>query len=248
MTKQGELDYLRNIGEAGRDHSLNKPFSNGDCGLTLMSIGAVMSLMPAPPAQVLDLGCGGGWTSIFFAKRGYDVVGQDLAPDMIELAEEAKANQRVGEHLQFVVSDYESLTFQDKFDCAVFFDCLHHAEDEAAAIAKVFQALKPGGVMITHEPGLGHSTTPHSIQAMQTYGVNERDMPPSLIIAQAEKIGFRNARIYPMLHDLQSIYYEGKQPRLFSRSGWRKLRRLIGMTFSPSLDHSAIVVLHKPEQ
>ena len=246
MTKQGELDYLRNIGDAGREHAMHKPFSNGDCGLTLMSIGAVMSLMPYRPARILDLGCGSGWTSIFFASHGYQVVGQDLAPDMIELAEEAKAYHRVGDHLQFLISDYESLAFRDEFDCAVFFDCLHHADDEGAAIAKVYEALKPGGIMITHEPGLGHSTTPHSIEAMRIYGVNERDMPPSLIIAQGEKVGFGDARIYPMQHDLQEVFYQGKQPRLFSKSGWRKLRRLINMTFSPSLDQSAIVVLRKP--
>lgn len=246
MTKQGERDYLRNIGDSGRDHSLRKPFSNGDCGLTLMSIGAVMSLMPPSPARVLDLGCGGGWTSIFFARHGYEVVGQDLAPDMIDLAHEAKAYHRVGDNLRFVIEDYENLSFENEFDCAVFFDCLHHADDEKAAIYAVYKALKPGGILITHEPGLGHSTMPASLEAMRLYGVNERDMPPSLIIARGEKIGFRDGMIYPMQHDLQALFYTGRRPRLFSKAGIRKLTGLAKLAFSPSPHHSAIVVMRKP--
>lgn len=246
MTKQGERDYLRNIGDSGRDHSLHKPFSNVDCGLTLMSIGAVMSLMPSPPARVLDLGCGGGWTSIFFAKHGYEVVGQDLAPDMVELAYEAKAYHRVGDNLRFVIEDYETLSFENEFDCAVFFDCLHHADDEQAAIRAVYRALKPGGILITHEPGLGHSTAEASLEAMRLYGVNERDMPPNLIMARGEHVGFRDGTIYPMQHDLQTLFYEGSKPRLFSKGGLRKLKRLAKIAFFPSTYHSAIVVMRKP--
>lgn len=247
MTKQAERDYLAKIGDGGRSHSFFKPFSNGDCGLTLASIGAVMSLMPPRPARVLDLGCGGGWTSIFFAKHGYDVVGQDLAPDMIALAQEAKAFNQLGDNLQFLLSDYESLDLPESFDCAVFFDCLHHADDEGAAIRSTFAALKPGGMLITHEPGEGHAMAHHSIEAMRLFGVNERDMPPSLIIQQAEKAGFVDPRIYPMQHDLMDIFYHPKRPsKLFSKAGLKLARRLLVMLFSPSVQQSAIVVLRKP--
>ena len=54
-------------------------------------MGIIMQLLPATPARVLDLGCGTGWTSTFLALRGYTVVGQDIAPDMLSLA---RANQQ----------------------------------------------------------------------------------------------------------------------------------------------------------
>lgn len=246
MTKQAERDYLEKTGEMGRAHSLHKPFSNPDCGLTLASIGAIMNLMPPRPARILDLGCGGGWTSVFFAKYGYEVVGQDLAVDMIELAMEAKALNGVGDNLRFIVSDYEGLTFRDEFDCAVFFDCLHHAVDEAAAIGSVFAALKPGGIMITHEPGEGHSTMPYSIEAMRLYGVNERDMPPHLIIAQGEKAGFRDAQIFPMQHELLELFYRPRYPRLWSKSGLKLARRILRLVFGADPRQGAIVVMRKP--
>lgn len=246
MAKEGERDYLAAIGEAGRHHAFNKPFSNHDCGLTLASIGAVMNLMPPLPARVLDLGCGSGWTSAFFARHGYDVVGQDIAPDMIALAEDVKRHHHQGNNLRFVLSDYEGLDMPDSFDCAVFFDCLHHAEDEAAALSSVFTALKPGGILITHEPGEGHSKTDAARQAMERYGVTERDMPPHLIIEKARKVGFVEPRIFPMQHELLHLFYRPTLPSRFSREGFLLARRALRALFDPKPRDSAIVVLRKP--
>src|SRR5882724_7528324 len=132
MAKQGEIDYLKNIGEAGVRHAINKPFSDAECDRFLMEIGLVLSLLPPPPCRLLDVGCGTGWTSVFFARRGYDVVGVDISPDMIGHARE-RPDARALPQLQFLVSDYEDLRFTEEFDCAVFFDALHHAVDEKLA-------------------------------------------------------------------------------------------------------------------
>jgi len=187
--KQGEIDYMKTIGEANARGAYDKPFSHFTCAKNLVDMGLIMSLLPQPPGRLLDLGCGTGWTSAFFSRRGYRVVGQDIAPDMIEYARQNKARYEAPE-LEFVVSDYESLAFDDPFDCAVFYDSLHHAVDERAALASVYRALRPGGVLVTHEPGLGHSLNPDSIQAMKLYGVTEKDMPPAHIRDLCMSIGF----------------------------------------------------------
>ena len=246
MSKEAEKQYLDAIGQEGRWHAKNKPFSNSDCGLTLASIGTVMSLMPPAPARVLDMGCGSGWTSLFFAKQGHQVVGVDLAENMIQLARELAAESDAPESLAFLCSDYEALKFENEFDCVVFFDCLHHADDERAALASAWRALKPGGVVITHEPGEGHSVGPHSVRAMELYGVNERDMPPALIIKQARSIGFREWRIVPMQHTIFEIFYGlPRRTKLFSKAGLRLARRLFRLATAPSDRASAIVVLRK---
>jgi SAM-dependent methyltransferase len=245
MSKAAEQAYLEKIGPDGRLHSKEKPFSNPDCGTTLASIGAVFNLLPPPPGRLLDLGCGGGWTSVFFAKHGYEVVGQDIARDMIVLAEE-NAARAPGTRLSFIESDYESLGFRDEFDCAVFFDCLHHAVDELAALRSAFDALKPGGVLITHEPGEGHSTTPASLDAMRLYGVTERDMPPSLIIRRGREVGFDRADIFPMQHDLNAVFYRRERPPLISQAGLQRLRWLLKLAFGRDARNGAIVRLVKP--
>lgn len=247
MSKDAERNYLKAIGEAGLNHASNKPFSNDDCGLTLASIGAVMHLLPPRPAKILDLGCGTGWTSMFLARHGYEVVGRDIAEDMIAVAQSLKADQAIGDHLQFEVGDFEDSDISSTYDAVIFFDSLHHAEDEAQAIRFAAQALKPGGVMITHEPGEGHSTAPHSIAAMEQFGVTEKDMPPHLIMHHAREAGFTQFRIFPMQHDLYSSYY-GPIPRsLFSKQGLRRARELLKMAFAPSQRASAIVVSQKGE-
>jgi SAM-dependent methyltransferase len=42
--------------------------------------------LPAPPADVLDLGCGTGSLALLAAEAGHRVVGVDLSPRMVELA------------------------------------------------------------------------------------------------------------------------------------------------------------------
>ncbi len=215
MAKQGEIDYLKNLGAEGIAHALHKPFSDPACGNYLMELGAVLSLLPAPPARLLDLGCGTGWTSCWFAKRGYQVTGQDIAPDMIAQAQSWQQREGLA-NLELVVCDYETMTFEAEFDCAVFFDSLHHAIDERLALQRVYQALKPGGVCITSEPGWGHSRNPATIQAVEQFGVTERDMPPGKIAKVAKQVGFRQARVYPHAYHLNLVYRQPRQPLLRS--------------------------------
>jgi SAM-dependent methyltransferase len=191
--KQGEINYMRNLGEEDALRAYDKPFSHFTCSKNLVDIGIIMALLPEPPARLLDLGCGTGWTSAFFARRGYRVTGQDIAPDMIEFAERNRDRYEAND-LDFIVSDYESLSFAEPFDCAVFYDSLHHAVDERAALASVYRALRPGGTLITHEPGAGHSKSPDSIRAMELYGVTEKDMPPAHIRDLCREIGYSGFR------------------------------------------------------
>jgi len=245
LSKQAEQNYLALTGEGGKAHSLGKPFSDALCGSNLASIGTIMTLLPDPPARILDMGCGAGWTSVFFAKRGYEVVGQDISQDMIDLANQNKTEQNVDARLSFVCRDYEETTAEEEFDAVVFFDCLHHSDDERAALASAFRALKPGGVVITHEPGEGNSVAPGSIEAMDLYGVVERDMPPHLIIRHGKEIGYRSSRIYPMQDALLEILYRQPVPTRWSKAGRWRARWVLDAAFRPSDKLSAIVVMTK---
>jgi SAM-dependent methyltransferase len=215
MAKQGEIEYLGKIGEAGVRHAVGKPFTDPYCPAHLMQVGAVMLLLPPPPARLLDVGCGTGWTSVFFGRRGYDVVGVDIAGDMIEHANRLR-DQAGLDNVRFAVSDYEDMPFDGEFDCAVFYDALHHAVDEEAALRAVWRALRPGGVCISSEPGDGHAGTPASRHAVERYSVTERDMPPRTVIAAGRKAGFRHFRVYPHASDVGAAVF-GYQGRLLRR-------------------------------
>lgn len=89
MAKQGEYLYFTNIGEANFQHAVHKPWSDSQCGLYLMELGAMLGLMPEG-GRLLDMGCGTGWTSVLFAKKGYEVIGQDLVPEALEAGRQLK--------------------------------------------------------------------------------------------------------------------------------------------------------------
>jgi SAM-dependent methyltransferase len=243
MATQGEYDYFRNIGEANLRHAILKPWSDAQCGLYLMELGAMLGLMPES-GRLLDMGCGTGWTSILFAKKGYQVVGQDLVPEAIAAGRQLKQENSI-ENLEFVVGDYESLNFKEEFDIVVFFDCLHHAVDEVAALESAYRALKPGGICITSEPGLGHERRSAGVKA--EFGVTERDMHPAKIIRASKKVGFRRFSVHPHASYLYiSLYRRNTRGFLGKMMRFPGMRIIIGMLVVLFSKHQAgIVVLRK---
>jgi SAM-dependent methyltransferase len=205
--RPGELTYYERIGETGRRHAVAKPFSDDACGLYLLRAGALFSLLPPPPARVLDCGCGTGWLSYFLARRGYDVVGTDVSSEAIALAQ-ANPMFRDGLAPRFLVADSESLTFTSEFDAVVFFDSLHHTIDDAAALRSAHRALRPGGVCIALEPGRGHARKSRAIDA--AYDVTDRDMPPWHVRRVGRRVGFSRCRIVPAPQHLGKALYAGR--------------------------------------
>lgn len=103
--------------------------------------------------------------------RGYEVLGLDISPDIIELA-----NMRSGK-AKLSVCDYETGPIPEGFNIAVIYDALHHAEDELSVLRNIYNVLSDGGIMVTIEPGAGHSTSEDSLEVMRKYGTTEKDMP-----------------------------------------------------------------------
>lgn len=194
MSREAEINYLRGLDAANLAHATAKPFTDPVCGDYLMRLGAVLTLLPPPPARLLDLGCGTGWTSALFARRGYSVTGIDISPDMIASARRLHGGE--GLDLRFEIDELERIRFVERFEIAVFFDALHHCPDEEPALAAAYRALVPGGVCVTSEPGAGHQRSPAAREAVERFGVTERDMPPARIVRAARRAGFRGAAVH----------------------------------------------------
>jgi SAM-dependent methyltransferase len=96
--------------------------------------------------RVLDAGCGPGRHSFALAKRGINVVGVDLSPDFIALAQ-ANAGDLL---VEFYVEDVRALAFENEFDAVVClcqggFGLLGGGDAEHAVMGRFAAALKPGG-------------------------------------------------------------------------------------------------------
>jgi SAM-dependent methyltransferase len=211
MPAPGELTYYERIGPGGREHALNKPFSDDRRGALLMEAGAIFLLLPPPPCRVLECGCGAGWLTWMLAKSGYRAVGQDVNADAIELARANPMFHTLPQPPEFLRADYEDMPFAEEFDAVVFFDSLHHALDLPAVVRRAFHALKPNGVMVASEPGVGHAKQSRGF--MREWGVTDRDTPPSLVLAQGREAGFSRGYVYPHAELLgPSLYRPGAWP------------------------------------
>lgn len=236
--KQGEREYFARIGAAGIAHSSAKPFSDELCTTLLANMDALFHFLAPPPARLIEFGCGVGWLSLFLAQRGYDVTGVDISPDAIAAAERNRQARGLA-HARFVVGDYESPPPATGCDYALFYDALHHAEDERLAVRRAYEALRPGGALIAFETDHGHSTTEVSRHAVAEYGVHEKDIPCDYIARLGREAGFTRHLILPRPHQMiRSLY----RPSYATSSGNFDLKcrlllsklRVIRRLFSPS--------------
>ncbi len=71
----------------------------------------------SPGQRILDLGCGGGDQAKVFAGKGYNVVGIDIAPSLIDFARQQF--QRQGLKGEFIVGDMRAIDYDSEFDACV---------------------------------------------------------------------------------------------------------------------------------
>jgi SAM-dependent methyltransferase len=137
MSTEGSLAGL----ETFENLNIEYEHAYGDNKFKKACIAKAISMLPST-SKVLDVGCGTGVpVSEMLAEAGLDVVGCDISPKMIKLAQ-----TRVKGH--FIVSDMLSYKSEDKFT-AVFmiFSTLQLSyADFYAAAYKFANALQPSGI------------------------------------------------------------------------------------------------------
>jgi arsenite methyltransferase len=110
-----------------------------------------------PGDAVLDLGCGAGLDAFVAALAVGPtgrVVGVDLSPEMLAVAERGRAQAGVST-VEFRQADMEALPFPDAmFNVALSNGVLNLIPDKPAALREVFRVLKPGGRLQACDMGL----------------------------------------------------------------------------------------------
>jgi 2-polyprenyl-3-methyl-5-hydroxy-6-metoxy-1,4-benzoquinol methylase len=100
-------------------------------------------LLP-PGASILDVGCGPGFKSSYFAEKGFKVTGFDFSEEFIKIA------RREFPAVDFRVLDiYDLDTLKETFDC-VFAQAvlLHIPREKAFGVMELMKRkVKPGGVL-----------------------------------------------------------------------------------------------------
>ncbi len=98
-------------------------------------------------AKILDIACGTGKMTLEFARLGYDIMGVDLSPEMLSVAQNACAEEKL--YPLFVCQDMTCLDLAQIFDSAVCcLDSVNYIGSKDALngfFARVSEHIREGG-------------------------------------------------------------------------------------------------------
>jgi 2-polyprenyl-3-methyl-5-hydroxy-6-metoxy-1,4-benzoquinol methylase len=107
-------------------------------------------VLPQPPAEVVDLGCGTGSLSVLLAQDGYRVTGIDLSPKMVEAA--VRKATHAGVDVAFRTGDAAAPEVEPAtVDAVVVRHVTWALPDPARAVRGWAALLRPGGRLVLVE-------------------------------------------------------------------------------------------------
>ncbi|KAA3624003.1 MAG: class I SAM-dependent methyltransferase [Bacteroidetes bacterium] len=151
--------------------------------------------------SVLDLGCGPGLYTEFFAKKGHKVTGIDISKNSIDYA--SKSAKDKGLNIDYQHASYLDVDLgQENFDLVVLIYTdlgVLFPTDREKLLANIFKALKKGGVFI--------------FDVLKDIGLKDKLSPKSW---EASKSGFWKETPYLALSE--SFLYEKEKVILFQHT------------------------------
>ena len=124
---------------------------------------------------LLDLGCGAGENSVYFALKGARCTATDYSRGMIEKTLSLAA----ANHVQIDARTMNAMDIEfpaDTFDIVYAANLLHHLPDPLAALREMHRVLKPGGKACFWDP-LRHNPVINIYRRIATEVRTEDEMP-----------------------------------------------------------------------
>jgi len=101
-----------------------------------------------PGGKLVDVGCGPGYLIAVIAKSlpHLDIIGVDIAEEMLQAATDNLSSSGLRERVKFQRGDVRELPFEDNaVDFVVSSLSLHHWSEPEPALQEIRRVLKPGG-------------------------------------------------------------------------------------------------------
>ncbi|CAN5693031.1 class I SAM-dependent methyltransferase [soil metagenome] len=183
-------------------------------------------LRDSRPARIADIGRGGGWSSIAFAKAYPDVIvdGFDLDEASVQAANENAQREGVADWVTFQVRDAGDPELAGQYDLATAFECIHDMWNPVATLNAMLRLVGPGGTALVMDEGVDEEfAAPADDVHRVMYGfsflhclpVGMVEQPsvatgtvmrPSTFIGYAEAAGFKSVDILPVKNDFFRFY------------------------------------------
>lgn len=113
---------------------------------------AAERLKSVPYERLLDVGCGTGYLIELLQKqRAADYYGLDLSPEMLK-----RAAAKLGDTVALTEGAAGALPYEDEtFDVVTCIQSFHHYPYPEKAMAEVHRVLKPNGLYLLSDTGMG---------------------------------------------------------------------------------------------
>jgi len=167
----------------------------------------ILPLISNDYKNILDAGCGPGVFSFAIAKKFPNsmITGYDINRALIKIDKDI-AGKLALKNCSFEIKDICLINDKEKFDLILSIDNLEHIEDDENAMKKFYEALKKGGDLILHVPGLYRRWKLFGwSQNFYVAGHFRPGYTKEQIEQLAQKVGFKIGQIYYTYGWLETI-------------------------------------------
>ncbi len=113
--------------------------------------------------EILDIGCGAGGKSLYYASCGAKkVTGVDIVPKYEQESADLAAKLNLQDKFQFFLADASHLPFDDEsFDTIIMNDAMEHVAEPEKVLMEVMRVLRKGGNVFINFPPYNHPFGAH---------------------------------------------------------------------------------------
>jgi predicted O-methyltransferase YrrM len=183
-------------------------------------------LRAEPPARIIDVACGTGWSSIAMAQAypKINVLGVDLDHDAINAARKNAEQAGVADRVTFSVTDATDLGGAGGYDLVTVFEALHDMSRPVDVLSAARRMLSEDGTLLVADGLVAEEfTVPASPQERTEYGwsvvsclpgamgdpqtaATGAVMRPSVLRQYALQAGFGEVEVLPIHTDYWRFY------------------------------------------
>lgn len=144
----------------------------------------------AEKPDILEVGCGAGFSAQYLRGRYRTYTGLDYSRELIQHARDRFESDDTHFHAEDFY-DYEATA---RYDTIMMIGVLHHMTDKQTVLRKCLSLLKPGGRLVANEPQpdnpLIHFMRRGRARVDNSYSAEQEELSADFLIDEYEKAGF----------------------------------------------------------